>query len=304
MAGRFEFSGLLARYPIMKTVDYYTGTPTTQVGDIRVTSLLDGWLSLDGGAMYGIVPKTLWEKQLPADDKNRVRMAMRPLLVRLPGHTLVIESGIGQAIPPDLHERYGIERIGPTLDELVAAQGVDPATIDTVACTHLHWDHSGGLCKLADGKYVPTFPNATYVVQKGEWEIAINPGNLHKASYAPETLKPLAGQLRAVERDGEILPGVSFDFSAGHTENHAVIWLQSRGEYGVFFGDLVPTISHVPTAWISAYDINAGGSYEAREKLYPKVVERNAKCFFYHEPEYPVGRMIREGKKFRAEPIG
>lgn len=288
----------------MNPIEYFTGTPQTRVGEIRVTSLLDGWLSLDGGAMYGIVPKTLWEKRLPADEHNRVKMSMRPLLVRTPGQVVVVESGIGQAVPPELHERYGIERLGPTLDEQVRAQGVDPADVGVVACTHLHWDHSGGLCKLVDGKYVPTFPNATYVLQRGEWEIAINPSNLHKASYAPESLKPLAPQLRLVDGDAEIAPGIRFDFSAGHTENHAVIWFESGGEHGAFFGDLVPTISHVPTAWISAYDINAGGSYAAREKLYPKVVERDALCFFYHEPQYPVGRMIRDGKKYRAEPAG
>ncbi|MCA8918445.1 MAG: MBL fold metallo-hydrolase, partial [Planctomycetes bacterium] len=218
-------------------------------------------------------------------------------------HTVVVESGIGQAIPPDLHERYGIQRIGPTLDELVAAQGVDPANVDTVACTHLHWDHSGGLCKLVNGAYVPSFPNATYVVQKGEWDIAINPTNLHKASYAPESLSPLTDQVRTVEGSGEIVPGLRFDFTAGHTENHAVIWFENDGQYGVFFGDLVPTLSHVPMAWISAYDINAGGSFVARESLYPTVLERDATCFFYHEPEYPVGRLVRDRNKYKGEPL-
>lgn len=290
----------------MKEVRYFEGTPETRVGAIRITSLLDGWLSLDGGAMYGIVPKVLWEQQLPADAQNRVKMAMRPLLVRTPTHTIVIESGIGHGVIPEHHERYGIQRVGPTLDQLVAAQGVDPSSVDVVACTHLHWDHSGGLCRLQDGKYVPNFPNARHVLQQGEWEIAVKPGNLHKASYTPASLTPLAerGQLSLVQGPAEIAPGVRFDFTAGHTENHAVIWFESEGQSGVFFGDLVPTLSHVPTAWISAYDINAGGSFEAREKLYPKVLEKNATCFFYHEPEYPVGRMIKDGKRYRAEPIG
>lgn len=288
----------------MKTVQYYTDTPTTRIGDIKVTSLLDGWLALDGGAMYGIVPKTLWEKQLPGDDQNRVKMAMRPLLVETPDHTVVIESGIGQAIPPEFHERYGIHRDGPLLDELVSAQGVDPGDVDTVASTHLHWDHAGGLCRLDGDDYVPTFPNATYVLQKGEWDIAVNPGNLHKASYAPASLKPIEtnGQLKTVEADAEVVPGIRFDFTKGHTENHAVIWFESNGEYGCFLGDLVPTFSHVPLAWISAYDINAGGSFEAREVLYPEIINRNATCFFYHEPTYPVGRIVKDSRKYQGKP--
>lgn len=286
-------------------VEYCTQTPTAKIGDISVTVLLDGWLALDGGAMYGIVPKVLWEQKLPSDDKNRVKMAMRPLLVRTPDHTMVVESGIGQAIPTELHERFGIDRIGPTLDELVAAQGVDPKDVDTVACTHLHWDHSGGLCKLVDDAYTPTFPNATYVLQKGEWGIATNPTNLHKASYKPASLQPIEdrGQLKLVEKDSEIIPGVSFRFTAGHTENHSVIKFESNGENGVFFGDLVPTMSHVPMAWISAYDINAGGSFQAREWLYPEVFDADTTCFFYHEPEWPIGKLLRDKNKYKAEAL-
>lgn len=289
----------------MANVRYFASNATLQIGRIRVMTLLDGWLSLDGGAMYGIVPKTLWEKKLPSDGMNRVRMAMRPLLVQTPTNTIVIEAGIGQAVPADLHERYGIDRTGPLLGELVRAAGVDPAAVDTMACTHLHWDHSGGVCKLVDGKYSPTFANARHVFQRGEWQIALNPTNLHKASYTPASLKPVEdrGLLRLVEGDAEIAPGVRFEFTNGHTENHAVIWIEDRGEYGCFFGDLVPTASHVPVPWISAYDINAGGSYSAREVLYPKVVERQAACFFYHEPEYPIGRMVRDGSKFSAKLI-
>jgi glyoxylase-like metal-dependent hydrolase (beta-lactamase superfamily II) len=282
------------------SVEYYDGTPETRIGDMRVTSLLDGWLALDGGAMYGIVPKVLWEQQLPADSLNRVRMAMRPLLVRTPEHTIVIESGIGHAIPPELHERYGIQRLGPSLDEQVAAQGVDPADVDIVACTHLHWDHSGGLCKLDGERYVPTFPNARYILQEGEWDIGVDPSNLHQASYAPSSLEPLAdhGLLKLVQGDAEIAPGLRYAFTAGHTENHAVIWLESKGEHGCFLGDLVPTRSHVPMKWISAYDINAGRSFRARERLYPQL--EGVTCFFYHEPEMPVAHIIRDGKRYVA----
>lgn len=287
------------------SIEYWTDNVVTHIGDIKVTSLLDGWLALDGGAMYGIVPKTLWEKELPADARNRVKMAMRPLLVETPTHKLVIESGIGHAIPADLHDRYGITRIGPTLDELVQAAGVDPLSIDVITCTHLHWDHSGGLCKLVGDEFIPSFPNSKYRVQAGEWKIAVNPSNLHKASYNPASLKPIIerGQLELLEGDVEIVPGVRYEFTAGHTENHAVIWIESGGESGIFLGDLVPTTSHIPKSWISAYDINAGGSFAAREALYPKIIERTATCFFYHEPQYPVAKMIQDKGKYLAQDI-
>src|SRR5690606_29516656 len=164
---------------------------------------------------------------------------------------------------------------------------------------------SGGLCRKLEAGYSPTFPNARYVLQQGEWGIAVNPQRFHKASYAPESLKPIEqrGQLALVNGDAEVVPGIRYDFTAGHTENHAVIWFEDSGEAGVFFGDLVPTLSHVPTSWISAYDINAGGSYGAREVLYPNVVKHNARCFFYHEPEYPVGTIVQDKNKYRAKPL-
>lgn len=289
----------------MTAPNYFAGNARVNVGRIQVTTLLDGWLSLDGGAMYGVVPKTLWSQKLPADDQNRVRMAMRPLLVRTPSNLVVVESGIGQAVPPELHERYGIDRTGPWLDELVRNAGEDPEKVDTVVCTHLHWDHAGGLCRMIDDAYRPTFPNAQHVFQAGEWQIATNPTNLHKASYAPPSLLPLAehGLLKLVSGDCEVVPGVRFEFTNGHTENHAVVWLQDSGESGAFLGDLVPTASHVPLAWISAYDINAGGSWRARESLYPKLAQANAKVFYYHEPEFPVGRVIRDGARYRHSGI-
>lgn len=289
----------------MPDVRYFEGNAEITVGRIRITTLLDGWLSLDGGAMYGVVPRTMWEQKLPADDRNRVRMAMRPLLVRTPDTTLVIESGIGQAIEHGLHDRYGIERTGPMLADLVRAAGVDPADINAVACTHLHWDHSGGLCRPLDGRYAPTFPNARYFCQRGEWAIAANPAGIHRASYAPASLLPIAeaGQLHTLEGDAQIAPGVRFELTAGHTENHAVIWLQDQGESACFLGDLVPTASHVPLAWISAYDLHAAASWESRERLYPRLVATAARCIFYHEPEYPVGQVVRDGTRFRFQAV-
>ena len=283
----------------------FHGNASVKIGRIRVTMLLDSWLALDGGAMFGIVPKVLWEQKLAPDALNRVRMPMRPLLVQTPTNTVVIESGIGQALPPEVHERYGIERPGPLLGELVRAAGVDPARVDTMACTHLHWDHSGGVCKLEGGRYSPTFAGARHVFQRGEWKTAVGDDNFHKASYVAPSLLPVeeAGLLKLVEGDAEIAPGIRFEFTNGHTEHHAVIWIEDSGESACFFGDLVPMSAQVPLAWISAYDSNAVGSFRAREALYDRIMQRSAQCLFYHEPAYPVGRLIMDRGRYSAQLI-
>lgn len=282
---------------------YFEGKAEVRIGRIQVTMMLDSFLALDGGAMFGIVPKVLWEQKLPADALNRVRLPMRPMLVRTPTNTVVIESGIGQALPPEVHERYGIERPGPLLGELVRAQGVDPAQVDTMACTHLHWDHSGGVCKLENGRYSPTFPRARHVFQRGEWETAVGNDSFHKASYAAPSLLPVkdAGLLHLVEGDAEIAPGIRFEFTNGHTEHHAVIWIEDQGESACFFGDLVPMAAQVPISWISAYDSNAVGSHRAREKLYQRILEKEAHCLFYHEPEYPIGMLRFDKNRYSAQ---
>lgn len=289
----------------MTSVKYFEGDAEISIGRIRVTMMLDSYLALDGGAMFGIVPKVLWEQKLPADALNRVRLPMRPMLVRTPANTIVIESGIGQALPPEVHERYGIERPGGLLGDLVRARGVDPEAVDTMACTHLHWDHSGGVCRLENGRYSPTFARARHVFQRGEWENATGNDNFHKASYAAASLTPVedAGLLHLVDGDSEIAPGVRFEFTNGHTEHHAVIWIEDRGESACFLGDLVPMAAQVPIAWISAYDSNAVGSHRAREALYARILAKRATCLFYHEPEYPVGKLVESRGKFAAQPL-
>lgn len=282
-----------------------TSTPGFKLGAIHVTPLLDGWLSLDGGAMFGVVPKTLWEKKIPADALNRIRMPMRPLLVRTPQGPVVVEAGVGQAITGKLISLYGIEREGRSLDEQVRAQGIDPAEVKHVALTHLHWDHAGGCCRLELDRYVPCFPNATYHVQEAEWDTAIAANNVHKASYVPASLTPLSerGQLRFHAGSGEIMPGVRFELTRGHTKNHAVIWLEDGEANGCFMGDLIETSAHVPLPWISAYDYSAGDSYKARQRLYPEFARRKTVLFIYHDPALAALRLVRDGEKWAFERV-
>lgn len=285
-------------------MDKYSDIRVFRIGRIEVTALFDGWLSLDGGAMFGIVPKTLWEKKIPADAQNRVRLALRPLLVRTPTDTLVIETGLGDALTAKQQALYDVSR-GPTLDEQVRARGTDPASVGHVALTHLHWDHSGGACKLSNGDWRPTFANATYHVNDAEWALALKPDNLQKQSYVPLSLSPLddTGRLRRHLGDGEIVPGVRFEFTGGHTENHCVIWIEDGDACGCFMGDLLETTAHAPLPWISAYDLCAGSSYRARQKLWPLLVARKATCFIYHDPVHAACRLIERDGKFDFEPV-
>ena len=267
-----------------------------KIGRIEVTSLFDGWLSLDGGAMFGIVPRVLWEKKNLPDAMNRVKLALRPLLVRTPEHTLVIETGVGDALSARQMQMYAVER-GPSLDEQVRAQGVDPASVEHVVLTHLHWDHSGGACRRVDAHYAPTFPQGSYWIKRSEWKIAVKPDNLQQASYVPATLLPLRGQLKMVTRDRQIVPGIRMEATGGHTEHHSVIWIEDEGESGCFMGDILETTAHVPLPWISAYDLCAGESYRAREKLWPQLVKQRTVCFIYHDPQHAACRLVqRDGK--------
>lgn len=280
-------------------------TPTYHLGRLRVTCLFDGWLLLDGGAMFGVVPKALWEKKLPADALNRVKLALRPLLVRTPAGPVVVESGVGDAITGKFVDIYGIQRMGPTLDEQVAAQGVDPAEVKHVVLTHLHWDHSGGCCKLVKDRYRPCFPNATYHVQEAEWDTAMAANNVHKASYVPASLVPLKeeGRLKLHGGSGPVVEGLRFELTRGHTKNHAVVWIEDGEANGCFMGDLIETSAHVPLPWISAYDYCTGESFKARQRLYPQFADRRTLLFIYHDPAVAAIRLLRDQSKWDFEVV-
>jgi glyoxylase-like metal-dependent hydrolase (beta-lactamase superfamily II) len=284
----------------MPPIAYSSSTPEIRIGALRVTTLFDGWLALDGGAMFGVVPKNLWERKLPADTQNRVKMAMRPLLVRSKAGPVIIEAGVGQAITGKFVGLYGIERPGASLDEQVAAQDVNPRDVKHVILTHLHWDHAGGCCSLKGGKYVPCFENATYHAQEAEWDTAIAAKNVHKASYVPQCLLPLKerGQLRLHAGSGGIVPGIRFELTRGHTQNHAVIWIEDSGESGCFMGDFIETSAHVPLAWISAYDYSAGETLRARQRFYPRFADKNTKLFIYHDPTHAAIKLLRDQDKW------
>src|SRR5688572_13946073 len=211
-----------------------------EFGELELIPLFDGFFRLDGGAMFGVVPKPLWEKRAPADARNRISLGMRPLLVQSGGRRILIDAGIGDKMSDKETEIYAIDRTS-ALDHALAAHGLTPADIDVVVATHLHFDHAGGFTRLVDGVVRPSFPRATYYVRRGEWDDATHTHERNRASYLADNFVPLeaAGVLRFIEDDGEVLPGLSVWRTGGHTMHHQLIRLESGGRTAVYVADLM-----------------------------------------------------------------
>jgi methylmalonyl-CoA epimerase len=265
-----------------------------QIGDLELTSLCDGFFGLDGGSMFGVVPKVLWSPKAPADDKNRISLATRPLLVR-GVRTLLIDAGIGDKDDEKFRDMYAVDR-RRNLDQALAEAGVAPEDIDVVLATHLHWDHVGGFTtRDAGGRVRPRFPRARYVVRRGEWEAATHPHERNRASYHAQDFVPLAeaGVLELVDDDQTIMPGVRVQRTGGHTADHQIIWIQSGSKRAVYAADLLPTTAHLPDAWILGFDLYPMDSLLAK-KTFKKDVGGETLIFLPHDPAIAAGYLAEQ----------
>ncbi len=253
--------------------------------------------------MFGVVPKTLWSRRLAADDRNRIPMGMRCLLVEHPAGLVLIDTGIGNKEDAKFHEIYGVEAEVPghrtMLEAALAAAGFTPADVRVVINTHLHFDHAGGnTVRDEAGQVVPTFPNARYLVHAGEMEYATHTNERTAASYFPRNWDVLktSGQLELVQHDVELVPGIRMRHTPGHTPFHQSIVLESAGETAVFLGDVCPTAHHVPLPWIMGYDVEPLVTLESKRALWRDAVAGNWLVVFEHDAETAWGR-ITEGAK-------
>ena len=264
------------------------------LGDLELISVCDGFFRLDGGAMFGVVPKALWAQQAPPDDRNRILMAMRPLVVR-GMRTMLIDAGLGDKDDAKFHEMYGVDR-ARNLDHTLAEAGVSPDDIDIVLASHLHFDHAGGFTvRDASGRIRPKFRRAQYVIRRGEWEDATHPHERNRASYLADNYVPLAdaGVLQLVDDDQTIMPGVRVKRTGGHCMHHQIIYIESAGKTAVFAADLVPTTAHLENPWIMGYDLYPMDTLAAKKAFFADVAERHALVFFEHDPAVAAG-FIRE----------
>jgi len=284
-----------------------------RLGSFELISLSDGTFRLDGGAMFGVVPKTLWSRRTQADDKNRIPLGLRPLLVRAHGKNILIDTGIGDKMPPKLVEIYAIDRT-THLDHSLAAVGMTADDIDVVIATHLHFDHFGGSTmkeKMREGDardgeaIVARFKNARYLIRRGDWEDATHPHDRNRASYLPENFMPLAdaGVIDFVEDDGEVLPGISVWRTGGHAMFHQWIKIESEGRVAAFVADLIPTTAHLDEPWIMGYDLYPMDTLHYKQRFIREAIDGEYVVCFEHDPTIAAGIIRERDGKRSVEPV-
>jgi methylmalonyl-CoA epimerase len=273
-------------------------------GDLQLTTVNDGLFRLDGGAMFGVVPRPLWEKKAPPDDRNRIRLSMRPLVVESDWGRMIIDCGAGDKMDAKQRDIYALDR-RRHLDHALAEAGMSADSIDFALATHLHFDHFGGATARVGAELLPRFPKARYLIRAAEWEDATHPHERNRASYLQEDFVPLkdAGAIDFFEGDGEIKPGVRVVRTSGHTGQHQIVYVESAGKTAVFTADLIPTTAHIQDPWIMGYDLFPMETLAFKKPFIRDAIDREYLIFFEHDPVIAAG-YIREkdGRRF-VEPV-
>ena len=275
-----------------------------KLGDLEFHVLTDGGFRLDGGAMFGVIPRPMWERKMQPDERNRVRLSMNCLLIRSAGKLILVETGAGDKFDAKHRDIFAIEG-QPRLPDQLLSHGVRPDHVDIVVNTHLHFDHCGWNTRVVDGKAVPTFPNARYVVQRGELEHAKRPTERDRASYLLENFQPVeaAGQWWLLEGDREVAPGVELIRAPGHTRDMQCVRLSGGGKTAFLFADLVPTTAHLPYPWIMGFDLYPMTTLENKKKWIPEVAREGWLALFGHDPAVFAAYLRERDGRYEAEPV-
>jgi glyoxylase-like metal-dependent hydrolase (beta-lactamase superfamily II) len=298
---------------VTQTADRTQSPPriqTRRLGDMTVHALEAGMVRLDGGAMFGVVPKPLWEKRIPADERNRIPLATRCLLVETPDELVLIETGLGNKENEKFIDIYGVDnassdpRFPDRLQRLIAEAGFRPDDVGVVIDTHLHFDHAGGnTFRDGEGQVRLSFPNARYHVQRGEFEWAHRSNERTSASYLPDNYDPVmdAGRLDLIEGDVEIVPGISVMRTPGHCPHHQSVLLRSGGETACFLADVMPTFAHLPLPWIMGYDVEPLVTLESKRALLKRATDERWLLVSTHDPFTAWGYPVADAKGVRLE---
>jgi len=273
------------------------------LGELEFHIINAGHVLLDGGAMFGVIPRPLWEKKMAPDARNRITLSMNCLLIHAGGKRILVETGAGGKMNAKFRDIYGVD--GPLLDQGLRQHDLQPAQIDIVVNTHLHFDHCGGNTRVEKDKVVPAFPNARYFVHVGEYEHAMNPTERDRASYIPENYVPIVddGQFTLLDSDREVVPGVELIRLPGHTANMFGVKLTGGGKTAFLFGDLVPTTAHLPLPWIMGYDLYPVTTLENKKRWIAEVVREGWLALFAHDARVPSAYLRERDGQWEADPV-
>ncbi|MEM7483041.1 MAG: MBL fold metallo-hydrolase [Acidobacteriota bacterium] len=283
-----------------------------KLGTFDLTLLHDGEFRLDGGAMFGTVPKVLWERKKPADEANRITMVTHCPLLRRGDDLVLIDTGIGDKNDAKFRSIFGMADDAERLPAALRRAGYEPEDVTHVVLSHLHFDHCGWNTRAAGDRYVPTFPKARYWIERGEIEHARHPNPRDRASYDPRNWEPLfeAGLVELFDGRGEPVPGIEALRAPGHNDSMCVVRIDGREAAGtgagqaLFLTDLVPTAAHVPYPWVMGYDLYPVTTIENKRKWLPRAADEGWLVIFEHDPEVPLARLVADGKnRYRAEPV-
>jgi len=274
------------------------------LGNFELTAVSDGVYHLDGGAFFGVVPKSLWQKKVVADENNLVPTGLNSVVVRTGDHTVLIETGVGNKLPERLIKIYG--QPAKLLENLSAA-GLAPEDIDIVINTHLHFDHCGWNTVRRGDKVVATFPKAKYYVQEGEWQYGRRPSERDAISYISDNYDPLikSGQMQLLQGDQEIVPGISVQVFPGHTRHMQAVILRSGGRTACYISDLIPTSWHLDLTWVMSFDLFPLETMASRQRYYAQAIAEKWLTMFTHDPNIPWAYVEKDDRgKMVAKVLG
>jgi glyoxylase-like metal-dependent hydrolase (beta-lactamase superfamily II) len=274
-----------------------------KIGNYQLYSIETGRFALDGGAMFGVVPKNLWEKSNPSDSSNRISLSLRSLLLQSENQLILVDTGIGTKFDEKFSKIYKIDFSDHTLDQNLNRYGFSKSDITDVIITHLHFDHAGGITYLNNGQPEMTFPNAIHHVQGEQWDWAVNPSEKDGASFIKDDFQILETKNKLNKLSGpmELFPGVELLVMYGHTQGMQLMKLSDPQNTLLYCADLIPTSSHIPVPWVMAYDNNPLITMNEKKRLLPLAVEEQWILFYEHDPDLTASSVYRSEKGFRMK---
>jgi glyoxylase-like metal-dependent hydrolase (beta-lactamase superfamily II) len=273
-------------------------------GDFEIRAFVEQKFRLDGGSMFGVIPKTMWQRLIPADENNLIPMVTNIFVLRAHGKVMIFDAGLGDTLTDREKKIYGTDGVSHMSGGL-ADQGLSTDDVDYVILTHLHTDHFAGSVKLENGKFVPRFRNARYIVSDKEWEVAMHPDERTSAVYVPDRLEALkqSGQVDTIEIGRELLPGIKTVFTGGHTQGHYALEISSGSTQVFYYADIFCTSAHMKVPFVPATDLFPLDTMAIKRKVLPRIIDQDVVMAFDHDIHTPLARIKQVDRKFVVEPV-